>query len=138
MEKASAARELRTFGTIWIILAPIMWLMAAISTVRSDITYQAQLGVFSILATSSLILGVAAVFHRTWARLGIEVLSWLATIAFLGPGLVLVAAGVLSKSRGNTWELVFVGIGTAAPALLFLAMARRLRTLRLPLADNDA
>ena len=138
MDKARAAKEFRAFGIIWIALAPIMWLMAAISTVKSDVTYQIQLALFTLAAVSSLILGIAAVLHKVWARLGLAVLSWLATLVFIGPGLAIVGAGVFSETKGNTWEFVFIGIGTAFTGLPFLAMALRLQKLRASLVGNDA
>ena len=67
--------NLRTFGIVWVLLAPLLLIMAAMSTVRSDVTYRVQLSAFSLVAVVSLILGVAGICRLRWAAAGLRVLS---------------------------------------------------------------
>ena len=133
MSEVSAPKELRAFGIIWIVLAPVFWLMAAISTVKSDVTYQVQLALFTVAAIAALIYGVAAVLRRAWARIGLLVLSCLAALMFLGSGSAIFG---IAGFKGQ-WEIAAVGIGTACFGLPFLAMARRLHKQRSQIG-NDA
>src|SRR5688500_6661303 len=68
---AVAAKRLRTFGLIWIVLAPVVFLTAAISTVRSDLTYNIQLTAFSMVAAAGVFFGTAAVLRRSWSAVGL-------------------------------------------------------------------
>jgi len=125
MENTSAVRQLRKVGAIWIVLAPIGWLMAAISSVKDDTTYQIQLGVFTVGAIAALVFGVAAVFRQAWARLGLVVLSWCAAMLFSGPGLAMVGMSLWSKQ----WEMALMAVSIALVGLPFAAMALQLQRL---------
>ena len=133
MGEASAPKELRAFGIIWIVLAPVFWVMAAISTVKSDVTYQVQLALFTVAAIAALIYGVGAVLRRAWARIGLLVLSCLAALMFLGSGLTILG---IAGFKGQ-WEIAAVGIGTGCFGLPFLAMANHLHKKRSQIS-NDA
>jgi hypothetical protein len=133
MSEVNASKELRAFGIIWIVLAPVLWLMAAISKVKSDVTYQVQLALFTVAAIAALIYGIAAVLRRPWARIGLLVLSCLAVLLFLGPGLVMLGYAVFN----GQWEVAAIGVGTGLFGLPFLAMAYRLYRQRSQVG-NDA
>lgn len=134
MDSRAAREELRAYGVIWVVLAPIAWLMAAISTVKSDAVYNVQLAVFSLAAICALLLGFGAVFRKSWGRLGLVILSWLASLLFIGPGLTILGGGFSAQNV----DFAFVGLGVACFGLLFVAMALRLHKLRLAFATNDA
>ena len=67
-------KPLRAFGLIWIVLAPVVFSMAAISTVKSDATYVVQFAAFSSVAAAAAFFGVAAVLRRSWSAAGLQVL----------------------------------------------------------------
>lgn len=81
------APNLRTFGIVWVLLAPLLLIMAAMSTVRSDVTCRVQLLAFSLVAVASLILGVAGICRLRWAAAGLRVLSILGATYFFGSAL---------------------------------------------------
>jgi hypothetical protein len=125
IDNLAAEREIRKIGAIWIVMAPIGWLMAAISSVKDDTFYQIQLGVFSVAAIAALVFGVAAIFRQAWARLGLVALSWFAALVFGGPGLTLVGASLWSPR----WEMALMGVSITLFGLPFAAMAVRLQRL---------
>ena len=59
VKPTAVAAKLRTFGLIWIVLAPILFLMAAISTVKSEQTYGTAILVLVWPAQAGPILRVA-------------------------------------------------------------------------------
>jgi hypothetical protein len=70
-------KRIRIFALIWIALAPVLFLMASISKISSDVTYYVQLAAFSAVAVAAVVFGVAALLRRSWAAVGLLVLSWL-------------------------------------------------------------
>jgi hypothetical protein len=54
---ADPRSKLPIFGGIWITLAPLLFLMAAISTVESMTTYYVQLAAFSTVALVGFVAG---------------------------------------------------------------------------------
>ena len=127
----SSSRRLRKFGIIWIVLAPIVFLMAAISKVKSDATYEIQLLAFSAVAIAAFIVGVAAVLRQRWAAFGLMALSYLAAVFFFGSGIGIVAIAVLpgSSVTATTLEVLFFALVAAVPGPPFIFMAQRLRQL---------
>ena len=75
-----SARLVRICGGIWIVLAPILWLMAAISSVESDVAYRVQLVAFSAAAIVGLVSGVCALLAHTWAARGLFLVSSLGVV----------------------------------------------------------
>jgi fatty-acid desaturase len=80
---------LRGYGISWVILSPVIFLMAAISTVKSSLTYNIQLVLFSAVALTGLVAGVGALYKRLWAARTLLVLSWLGAAYFLGSATLL-------------------------------------------------
>jgi hypothetical protein len=64
MDRTSAVREIRLFGGVWIVLAPIGWIMAGISTVKDDDFYHLQLAVFTVGAVAAIVFGSGAVLRQ--------------------------------------------------------------------------
>jgi hypothetical protein len=125
MKNNDPFRELRKFGVMWIVMAPIGWLMAAISTVKDETFYQAQLVVFTLAAAVAVVFGVAAILRQAWARPGLVAVSWFASLVFIAPGLVLL---VLSL-RPMRWEIALMAVSIALFGLPFAAMALQLQRL---------
>jgi drug/metabolite transporter (DMT)-like permease len=127
-------RRIRKFGLIWIVLAPCVFLMAAISTVRSETTYNIQLAVFTAVAVIAIILGVAALLRRSWSAVGLRALSWLAAAYFFGAATVVLLWPFLPWSQVRTdvasLSLVLMLAVLIAPTgIPFLLMARALGRL---------
>lgn len=130
MDRASAVSELRTFGVVCIVLAPVGWLMAAISNVKSDTDYWMQLGVMSVASVAALVFGLAAVFRRIWARPGLVALCWFGASMFIGPAVVFAVRALLAQR----WEMALFAVAIACTGLPFIGMAMRLRQLQKYLA----
>ena len=122
---SAVAARLRTVGLIWIVLAPVLFLLAAVSTVRSDQTYNIQLAAFSLVAVAGIVFGTAAVLRRSWSATGLFVLSCLGATYFFGAA---ISTLVWPALAGPIWR-VAMALMIAAPAMPFLLMARRLRHL---------
>lgn len=127
----SSTGRLRRFGVIWILLAPVIYMMAAISTVKSDTTYHIQLMAFSIVAITALVAGVAAVLRQRWAAIALLALLSLAVLYFVGCSIAIVVMAELPDSTVTATPLIVVLIALVVgiPGLPFLAMAQRLRQL---------
>jgi hypothetical protein len=129
MVSSSAPKEVRGFGIAWIVLAPLIFLAAAISTVKSDVTYQVQLAIFSLIAITALACGIGAAMRHRWGYRGITALSWLATVYFFGSGIVGMVMATISKGFTST-VLVFALI-VSVTGVPFLLMAIHLTKLRI-------
>jgi hypothetical protein len=121
----TSARRLRTFGLVWIVLAPILVLMASMSTVSSDVTYAIQVAVFSSVAAAALLFGAAAVMRQAWSTIGLLVLSWLGAAYFVGSALVIL---VWPSMLEPAWRLGVAFI-VAPWGIPFVIMARAMRRL---------
>lgn len=79
-----SAKTVRRCGVAWIVVAPVLWVMASISTVKSPTTYYIQLLAFSTVAAVGLVCGVLALFRYTWAAWGLFAVSCAGAVYFLG------------------------------------------------------
>ena len=129
----AAAARLRTIGLIWIVLAPVLFLMPAISTVRSDLTYNIQITAFSMVAAAGVFFGIAAVLHRSWSAVGLFVLSCIGATYYFGAGLL-----TLFWPVGEPTLRVVVVLMIAPQALAFLLMARGLRAVLKTMSGETA
>ena len=104
--------------------------MAAISTVKSELTYNIQLVIFSAVALTGLIAGVGVLFKRTWAVITLLVLSWLGAAYFLGSATLLLIWPFIPGTRAE-FDLLLLPIvlGIGVFGVPFLLMARNLRTI---------
>jgi hypothetical protein len=122
--------RIRTFGAVWIMLAPVVFLMAAISTVQSEVTYRVQLAAFSAVALAGVILGVAGLLGRSWAAVGLLVLSLLGAAYFFGAALLILVWPLVPGSAAEFNAVVMLVPLMIAPfGVPFLLMARSLRRI---------
>jgi hypothetical protein len=123
----------RRIGGIWILLSPILLVMAGISTLESETAYYVQLGCFGAVSAVGLISGVALVANRPWPRPILEALSWLGFTYFAGSGLMVLAVALRSafETEPRTLAaLVAVSFGICATGTPFFLMARGLNRAR--------
>ena len=112
---------------MWMLLAPILVMMAGISTVRSDLTYRVQLATFSLVALCGVFFGVAGVLRLRWAATGLRVLSWLGALYFLGSAFLSVVWPLVTGATAEFNPLILgVSLGIALTGLPFVMMARAL------------
>ena len=121
-------KQVRSLGWVWLVLSPLLFLMAAISSVKSDLTYNIQLVCFGLVAIVGLIGSVALLFgHSLWLRI-LRSLSWLGFIYFTGAALLVPVFHVLN-AEVTLASLGFVALIAALIGVFgipFLGMARRL------------
>ena len=119
---------LRLFGAVWIILGLIAFVMATISTVKSDAAYRFQLVLFSAVALLALVGGVGAIFRRVWAAYILLTLSWIAALYFFGSALAMALWPLFPDSEARFHPLLFlISSGIAVQGLPFLWMALFMR-----------
>lgn len=123
-------KHLNKFGWIWIIISPLLFLIAIISTVESELTYYVQLGFFSVISILGFISGVSLLFKKLWAQKVLSVLSWIGFIYFSGAGLLILIYSIpaLIKSPDEALFMLPVALGVILTGLPFLHMAKKLKT----------
>src|SRR5688572_11967162 len=122
--------RLRTFGVVWLLLAPVVLLMAVISTVQSEVAYRVQLAAFSAVAIAALVLGVAGLLRRRWAAPGLFTLSWLGAAYFFGSALLILVWPLVPGSTADFSAVILLVPLMIAPwGVPFLLMARSLRAI---------
>ncbi len=57
----------RKLGWVWIIIGPILWLMAAISSVESLTFYYIQFACISSISIVGFVAGIASLIKLNWA-----------------------------------------------------------------------
>jgi hypothetical protein len=87
--------------------------------------------VFSAVALTGVVVGVAALLRRSWAAVGLLALSSLGAVYFFGAALLLVVWPLVPGSAAEFHGLVLlVALLMVAPfGVPFLLMARSLRSL---------
>jgi hypothetical protein len=119
--------QLGTFGVVWLLLAPVLYLMGAMSTLQSEVEYRVQLAVFSVFAVAGAILGVAGLLRRMWAAVGLLILSSLVPAYFFGATLLmLVSPRVPGFAAESSFPILLGTLMGVAVGLPFLYMARAL------------
>jgi|SRR5687768_17161299 hypothetical protein len=127
----------QVLGAGWILLSPVVFVMAAISTVESATTYRIQLAAFTAVAVAAVVFGVAGVLRRSWAAVGFLVLSSLgAAYCFIAALLILIwpmvpGSTVTSPRLGAALALMIApaGVPFLIMASVLAVFVRRLRTL---------
>jgi len=117
--------ELRSWGGVWIILGPVMFLMADFSKIESDLTYYLQWFAFAGVAVAGVWCGWAALMGDARAVTGLFVLSCLVGVFFLGLGVM----GFAQSGRAPLLGRIGMSAFAAAWSLPFLYMAHALRSL---------
>lgn len=121
-------RKLPVFGVIWIILSPVIFLMAAISTVKSLTIYHVQLAVFSTVSLVGLVAGIGALFRQVWAGRSLLILSLIATTCSCGSALLIFLWPFLPWTAAEFhWLIPALSLMIASTGAPFLLMARSLR-----------
>jgi hypothetical protein len=78
----SAPWRISIFGVLWIAFAPIVFLMAAIAKVESDLTYMIHLIAFGAVAGVAVICGVGSLLRHRWGGVGLRWISMLAAMYY--------------------------------------------------------
>jgi hypothetical protein len=114
-------------GLLWIVFSPLALLMALLSTVKSDITYNVQIALFGTWSACGVISGFGRIAGASWAvRLQI-ILSWIAFAAFAVPGIVMLFY-TLRSPAGYLFAIAVMVFLTGIPFLVYAR--RRQRELR--------
>jgi hypothetical protein len=79
-----SALLIRKCGAVWLVTAPILWVMAAMGSVTTEIAGIVQLVAFSTVAIVGFVCGVGALFQQSWAAVGLLAVSWVAVAYFFG------------------------------------------------------
>lgn len=93
----------RLAGFIWLLLAPLVWLGAALSKMDTPERYNVQLGLATVVAVVAISAAIAAFAGRRWARAVLLALSWSAAGVWFYAGLSLFAA--------SDFDVLPIGIG---------------------------
>jgi hypothetical protein len=127
---AKPSNNSRAIGAAWVLLSPGLFLMAAISTVKSEAFYMAQLVAFAVVAVVGFVSGVGLTIGRVWARKVIELLSWIASLYLFGSAVVLafcIPQVFWDRSYVDGLLVTGVVVAIAVTATPFVLMARALR-----------
>jgi hypothetical protein len=68
----------------WVLLSPLLFFMAAISTVESLTTYYVQLVCFSIVSITGIATGLGFIFGWSWSNISAKIITRLVIIYFVG------------------------------------------------------
>lgn len=93
------AKNYRRAAT-WILLSPLLFIMAAISTVESLTTYYVQLVCFSIVSLAGISTGFGYAFGWSWANISAKYITWLVIIYFIGSWLLIALFLAYNKIMG--------------------------------------
>ena len=122
---ATETGELRSWGGVWIILGPVMFLMANVSKIESDLIFHLQLTAFTVVAVASVRFGWSALMGNARAVRGLFVLSCLVGVCILGVAVL----GFAQSGRVPLFLRLGMTSFVAAWAVPFLYMAHALRSL---------
>ena len=116
----------RVCGAAWIAIAPALWLMAALSKMSSDRSYNLQLLFVSIIAVAGLVSGIGALFRQVWAARGLFALSAVVAATLFGMSLHALLLPVLPQSAirgsGRAFISIVLAIWIAVMGLPFVAL----------------
>jgi hypothetical protein len=101
-------------GLVWIILAPILLLMASISTVEPLETYYIQFWCFAFISVLGFGFGVAFLFRVDFARRMLIVLSWVGCLYFFGSAFFGVIYALFNPEVEHDISTVFILVGVMA------------------------
>ena len=116
---AWSAEARKSFGWAALALSPILFLMAAISTVQSLVFYYFQLAVFSAASSAGIVCGVSALLGLRWTTKGKVLLLAFCGLYFLAAGIYIAifsSKGLLPPAIATSLLPVVIG-----GCLLFLA-----------------
>ena len=116
----TSVKELRGWGLVWIILGPVLFLMAALSKWTSDL----ELAALLLVAVAALLFGVAALLGQAWSVTPLFVLSSLGVAYSFGGGLLAFAW----PSRSGLILRIVIASVVAGWGIPFLYMALAIRS----------
>lgn len=122
-------KQVKSLGWVWLILSPVLFLMAAISTVKSDFAYNVQLICFGALAAVGVAGSIAILLGHSLGQRTLRVLSWLGFIYFAGSAVLIPVFHVIRAPEVTLQSLAFVVAIAAMIGVVgipFLVMACRL------------
>jgi hypothetical protein len=82
-------------GLLWIVFSPLALMMALISTVKSDVTYDVQVAACGTWSALGIVSGIGKMAGASWAVRLQMILCWVAFAAFAVPGVVMILFAVL-------------------------------------------
>ena len=111
-------------------LSPVLFTMAAISTVKSLTTYYIQLFGFGIVSISGLISGVGLIFNQSWAMKVCFAVCCAGCAYFVGAGILMLIYMVPAIINHGASSLLFipVALGSCLFGVPFYLMAKKLRS----------
>lgn len=115
-------------GLLWTVFSPVALLMALISTVESDITYNVQIAICGTWTAFGVISGVGRIAGASWAVRVQIILCWIAFAAFAVPGVVMIAYVVRDRDSYFLFPIPAMVVSTGIPFLIYAR--RRQRELR--------
>lgn len=80
----SAAHKSLSKAAAWILFSPVLFLMAAISTVESETTYYVQLVIFGFATLVGVATGIAYIFGWAWGAVTGKYMLWTMAFVFVG------------------------------------------------------
>ena len=93
----------RLAGFVWLLLAPLVWLGAALSKIDSPERYNIQLGVATVVSIVAMGAAFGAFTDRGWARPVLLALSWSSAALWIYSG--------FSLSTSADIEVIPISIG---------------------------
>ena len=120
---------MRSLGWAWLVLSPILFLMAAISTVNSETAYHLQLACFSAVALAGVMGSAALLLGHPLGRRILQVLSWLGFAYFVGAAMLIPVFHLFRAPEVTLSSLATVALIAGAIGVFgvpFLYMARKL------------
>ena len=110
-------------GLSWVLLSPLFFLMALISTVESLTFYYVQVAVFGAWAACGVVAGIARMASVPWAGRLQAILVWIA-FALLCVPLTLIL--ILTLFEPGAWRFeLFLALGVLLTGLTLLYIIRR-------------
>ena len=119
----------KKIGIVWLLLGPILFFMAAISTVESLTTYYIQLVAFGVVSLSGFISGIGLIFNRSWAVKLCFAASCLGCIYFVGASILMLIYMIPAIINHGIDSLLIIPIalGSGIFGLPFFFMAKQLK-----------
>jgi len=115
-------------GLSWVLLSPLFFLMALISTVESLTFYYVQVAVFGAWAACGVVAGIARMASVPWAGRLQAILVWIA-FALLCVPLTLILILTLFEPGAWRFELFLaLGVLLTGLALLYIVRRRKMRS----------
>ncbi len=116
-------------GVVWIVLCPLFLVVALYSAkgATDPMHYTPSIG-FLIAALFGVVCGIGILSSRSWALLGLKLLSWVVSLYFVAMSCVLSFYAFRFPSAEGDVRLFSAGVFSALIGIPFIFMALKLRT----------